>query len=480
MQRNICSMSAKIKVALISAVLVLALVASSLSADAFSTGTTMGSIHAKSGVYLRATASTKSAKVGSLKNKTRVQIVQEVYVSKNSTKKKKRWYYVTTGAKSGYVRADLVNNISYGNATVSTTAKVNFRKGAGNKMTKKGSFKKGKTLTAVLEARAKDGSIWYKVRKGSGFVYVSGKYLTTGTQQAAAPAPAPQVAAASSGTPAADPAAPLSISANNVRLPENRAAHLPFSVMGTITSNHIMETIEVGVTDSSGNWIIKATQNVNGTVFNLASVDAQLKFGSIPAGTFTYKVNVKVDGIWATPVSKVFELHESDVPDRIAQTALSLAWPIGTPTATFKYDGGSPTAAFQAAINAAYPNRSNWSKAPRLGASCDVFVGTTIRTSGYDPNYPRGWDEQYDYLPNSDKWVRIAYSGDISVLRSGDIVLYKRDSGGCHTCIFVIVNGTPYLAEAQISKYYGYMKSNISKIQKFSDKKALVVYRAAQ
>jgi hypothetical protein len=107
-----------------------------------------------------------------------------------------------------------------------------------------------------------------------------------------------------------------------------------------------------------------------------------------------------------------------------------------------------------------------------------VFVGTTIRTSGYDPNYPRGWDDQYSYLQSSDKWVRIAYNGNTSVLRSGDVVLYKRDSGGCHTCIYVVENGTPYLAEAQIKKYYGYMKSNISKIKDFSNKKFIVVYRA--
>lgn len=485
MQSKVCSMSAKIKVALISIILITALAGSSLFVDAVSISSTTGTISAKSGVIVRQYASTKSAKVGSMRNKTRVTILSEAFVSKNSTKKKKKWYYVTDGRTSGYVRSDLVKNISYGSAPVSTTAKVNYRKGAGSKMKKKGSFKKGKALTAVLTATAKDGSTWYKVRKGSGFVYVSGKYISdAGVSTAAASAAAQSTPAAGSNVAAAssqlsaDPAAPLSITANNVRIPEDRATNIPFSVSGTIGSNHIIESAEVGVADINGNWAIKATASVNSTVFNIASVDSQLKFGTIPAGSYNYVVNVKVDGNWNTPVSKPFNIKQAQIPALLTQTALNLAWPIGTSSAAFKYSGGSPTANYEAALNAAYPNRSNWSAAPRAGASCDVFVGTTVRTSGYDPNYPRGWDDQYSYLQSSDKWVRIAYSGNTSVLQSGDIVLYKRDSGGCHTCIYVVVNGTPYLAEAQISKYYGYMKSNISKIQDFSNKKFIVVYRA--
>lgn len=481
MQSKVCSMSAKIKVTLISIILITALAAGSLSVDAASIGGTTGTIKAKSGAILRQYASTKSAKVGSMRNKARVTILSEAFVSKNSTKNKKKWYYVTDGRTSGYVRSDLVKNISYGGAPVSTTAKVNYRKGAGNKMKKKGTFKKGKSLTAVLTATAKDGSTWYKVRKGSGFVYVSGKYIRdAGVSTAAAPAAQAAGSAVSASSPqlSADPSAPLSITTNNVRVPEDRATDIPFTIYGTIASNHIIESAEVGVADANGNWATRATASVNSTVFNIASVDSQVKFGTIPPGSYNYNVNVMVDGNWNTPVKKPFTVKQAQAPAMITQTAKNLAWPIGTPTDYFRYSGGSATGNFQAALNAVYPNRGSWSAAPRVGASCDVFVGTTIRYSGYDPNYPRGWDDQYSYLQSSDKWVRIAYNGNTSVLRSGDIVLYKRDSGGCHTCIYVVENGVPYLAEAQIKKYYGYMKSNISKIQDFSNKKFIVVYRA--
>lgn len=479
MQGKVCSMSTKIKVTLISAILVIAMLAGSISVDAVSVGTTTGCVKAKKGLYLRASASDKGKKVIFLKNKTKVVILKEVFKTKNSTKSKKKWYYVSLGARKGYIRSDRINKIKYANTTVSTTARVKFRKGAGNKMKKKGAFAKGKVLTAVLEARARDGSTWYKIRRGRGFVYVSGKYLVNGTPAPAQPAAnTVTAAAAQSGAPAPDPNAPLSLTVNNATTPDKAATYTPFFVKGTVVCNHLMETVEVGVKNSAGKWVIKASQDPNSTLFNLASVDAQLKFGSIPAGSYTYMVKVKVDGEWKTPLKQDFERYNSKIPAQITQTAINLAWPLGTSSALYKYSGGSASPNFQTAINTVFPDRSRWGKAPRLGASCDVFVGTTIRTSGYDTTYPRGWDEQYPYLANSDKWVKISYSGDLSSLRSGDIILYKRSSGGCHTCIYVNINGKSYLAEAQIEKYYGFINSSLGKVQKFSDKKVLVVYRA--
>ena len=173
-------------------------------------------------------------------------------------------------------------------------------------------------------------------------------------------------------------------------------------------------------------------------------------------------------------------LNAKDGPTKIALTAILLAWPRGTDKPVYSYPDGSPTPNFQKAIDAVYPNRNSWSAAPRSGASCDVFVGTVIRTSGYDLDYPRGWDDQYDYLQNTKKFVQVPYSGDLSTLQDGDIILYKRNSGRKHTCIFVEIDGKPYLAEAQIKRYFGYLNSGNKKVRQFSNKKILEVYRAAK
>lgn len=173
-------------------------------------------------------------------------------------------------------------------------------------------------------------------------------------------------------------------------------------------------------------------------------------------------------------------LKAKDGPTRIALTAILLTWPLGTEKSAYSYPDGSATDNFKKAIDAAYPNRGKWSDAPRKGASCDVFVGTVVRTSGYDPDYPRGWDDQYPYLQKSDKWTKVPYSGDLSELKDGDIIIYKRKSNRKHTCIYVQIDGKPYLAEAQIKRYFGYLNPGNKKVRQFSNKKILEAYRAVK
>lgn len=173
-------------------------------------------------------------------------------------------------------------------------------------------------------------------------------------------------------------------------------------------------------------------------------------------------------------------LNAVDGPTKITLTAMLLAWPRGTEKPVYSYPDGSPTENFKKALDAVYPNRDSWSDGPKLGASCDVFVGTVVRTSGYDLDYPRGWDEQYEYLQTSRKWTRVKYSGDLNTLENGDIIIYMRKSGRKHTCIFLNIDGKPYLAEAQIRKYFGYLNPGNKKVRQFSNKRVLSVYRATK
>ena len=98
-----------------------------------------------------------------------------------------------------------------------------------------------------------------------------------------------------------------------------------------------------------------------------------------------------------------------------------------------KWTGGKATDAFNAAIDAVYPNRK-WSQCPRIGASCDVGVGTTVRFSGVDPEFPRGLGEQIEYAQkHSDLWEVIEASG--ASPQAGDVVNDTRS--GHHTYIIV-------------------------------------------
>ena len=143
-------------------------------------------VNSSDGAILRKSSSTGSAQLAVLSDDTPLTIHKEVFKKKKSTAKKNKWYYVTANGKKGYIRADLVDNISYGYAEGKIKAKVNFRKGAGTKMKKAGTLKKGTKVTVVLLANPVNSARgsskkWYRISTSSGSYYVcSTKVKLTG------------------------------------------------------------------------------------------------------------------------------------------------------------------------------------------------------------------------------------------------------------------------------------------------------------
>lgn len=147
--------------------------------------------------------------------------------------------------------------------------------------------------------------------------------------------------------------------------------------------------------------------------------------------------------------------------DIISNLAKKCAWPVGTAKKKYAFLTGSPFGSYKTMLNKAYPNRTKWSKRPKAGSSCDVFVGTIARASGADTKYPRGLAEQIKYSSPTLKAV--------SNVKQGDIV---RVSG--HTLVVVDINGVLWEAEAsygtkgeKYSKYpaiYSKAKKSYSKV----------------
>lgn len=138
----------------------------------------------------------------------------------------------------------------------------------------------------------------------------------------------------------------------------------------------------------------------------------------------------------------------------------------------------APTAAFKAALKAAYPNRSSWGSAAKVGKSCDVFVGTVVRSLGWDKNYPRGLAEQFLYKPSG--FTRKVYKNvtPYSVSKDGQIVIYaknkvptskNKNSVKGHTCI----RGNGVIYEANHPSKYPHTNSNVKK--KLGGKRPYVV-----
>ena len=170
---------------------------------------------------------------------------------------------------------------------------------------------------------------------------------------------------------------------------------------------------------------------------------------------------------------KVNELLTPKEPtngEKIGKCANEYAYTTNTTKASYKT--GAPTTAYKLGLNKAYPDRSKWGKAPRAGASCDVFVGTCIRNAGIDKNFPRGLKEQIPYLAKSSKFKQVSVT--TSTAKDGDIIVYTKTKGGGHICI--VYDGK--IKEASFEGYYPkttpYLKQRLSK----SGKKMLKVYRA--
>lgn len=141
------------------------------------------------------------------------------------------------------------------------------------------------------------------------------------------------------------------------------------------------------------------------------------------------------------------------------------------------------TSAYKSALAKAYPKRSSWGKSARLGKSCDVFVGTVIRSLGIDKNYPRGLAEQFLYKPSG--FTRTVYKNvtPYSVSKYGDVIIYSknkvptksnRKSVKGHTCI----RGEGVLYEANYPSKYPHKNTSVKK--KLNVKRPYVVILRAK
>lgn len=153
--------------------------------------------------------------------------------------------------------------------------------------------------------------------------------------------------------------------------------------------------------------------------------------------------------------------------ETIAGEARRIALPYGS---TNTYDHGKydvvtaysdnlPTAEFKAAFDTVYPDHWSWGSttygyATRVGASCDVFAGTVIRSCGYDKDMPRGLTNDVTYLPSkTDLWTQMAYPSSTSGMQAGDVLIYyETTTGRGHIYIYV---GDGRICDAALAKRYG-------------------------
>lgn len=449
-------------------------------------GSATAYVNSDVGAYMRKSFSTSSSKVTALDNNTRVTIIRETFASRKSYDTKKRWFYVTANGYSGYMRADTLKNFSYASQTGTVKSRVNYRSGAGTGMAQRGSLRAGQQVTVCLKTTPYGSNdTWYKVRIGSRYYYLRGKWIAFNGSSSQSETNGNASSSASSSSSASQSIPTFSLS--GVNYPSKLRVNKSYSIYGKITSDYNITSAKIGVTDTSGRWILSTTKTVNGKTFDIRKADADIKFGSLGVGQYIYRADITVGGKVYTKISSSFEVYNpssasagtvtpqtTGTAKLITDKAFEISWPQGTSSSKYKYSGGRSTEAFKKALEKAYPNRSRWGAAPKVGASCDVFVGTVVRATGYDTKFPRGLDDQWEHLRKSKKWTEV--SANKSNLKSGDIITYKEKSGA-HICIYVEKNGEGYISEAAYKRYYGYINKSVSARISTKGKTWIKVYR---
>ncbi|MCR5134214.1 MAG: hypothetical protein K6B12_01120 [Clostridiales bacterium] len=107
-----------------------------------------------------------------------------------------------------------------------------------------------------------------------------------------------------------------------------------FSITGTINSTQSLEVVTVGVvSDATGKWVDSATYKATPKtkVFNIATADSHIKFGTLPKGSYSYRIAVKYSGgtseyllskpfsVDAAQVESSFTLQDEAVPVSIKE-----------------------------------------------------------------------------------------------------------------------------------------------------------------
>ena len=171
--------------------------------------------------------------------------------------------------------------------------------------------------------------------------------------------------------------------------------------------------------------------------------------------------------------------------EKIMAKATEYAYPKGTAKSKYEVKTGKPKAAYTKALDKIFPRHKAWKKEIRNGASCAVFVSTSVRASGVDTKFLCDDPPKIiDYMRKSSKYVKQNTGKNplpLSKMKPGDIIAYEKPgaNGGGHILFY---KGDGYIEEANYGRCYPHTskmpKAYLNEKYINNTYKRFVVYRA--
>lgn len=163
---------------------------------------------------------------------------------------------------------------------------------------------------------------------------------------------------------------------------------------------------------------------------------------------------------------------------KIAARARRDSFIYGTKKEVYAYPTGKRKATYMNDLNRVYPENKSWSRQRSRGAACDVFVGTVVRASGVDKNFPPSILEIEDYCKkHKKKWKKMLVTNK-EKMRQGDIIFQFFKSGGRHVSIYL---GKGKVANAHaVAQTYSVVESYSKVIKPKKDCTKFWIYRARE
>ena len=180
-----------------------------------------------------------------------------------------------------------------------------------------------------------------------------------------------------------------------------------------------------------------------------AGVTADGSFGPNTTKAVQKMVGAKADGFFGPTSTKKLQEWINKVNastpskgSKIVAEAKKFAWPEETPEKKWAYKTGSCLKSYAEALKKYLKHTSKKAK-----SDCGYFVTTCVRASGVSSTFLclKDNDDPFPAVPST---MEIVYKGKkiaSGILKAGDIIRYKKDSGSQHALIYM---GNGLIAEA--------------------------------